>query len=263
VQFRLSGALTTAVLLGNVAYRAGSKIAWNSKLRATGAGRGQFIQHQYRRVGNSKQCAPLAWSPARVDCPMAFIYWNVRLDLHSAVHRSVVWLVFGLLFIILIVRWQFRIERKPEKDLTSFIHLVLRTIIGARLSHCFLRSIVLSQPSGRHPQDLAGRPASHGGSAGVLIAVYLYSGAARSALSLAPGPNRTTASPRCSFVWALLTPKFSGAHQVPWAFVLREFNQPLHRFNSTNPLPICDFRCVAGCINAMAATPRVCYWAYS
>jgi predicted dehydrogenase len=49
--FEYSGALTEAVLLGNVAYRTGKKIDWDSrKLRAKGCPEAeQFIQHQYRK----------------------------------------------------------------------------------------------------------------------------------------------------------------------------------------------------------------------
>jgi predicted dehydrogenase len=48
--FEYSGTLTEAVLLGNVSYRAGRKLQWNSKkLRATDCPEAnQFIQHQYR-----------------------------------------------------------------------------------------------------------------------------------------------------------------------------------------------------------------------
>jgi len=49
--FEYSGALTEAVLLGNVAYRAGCKIEWDSKnLRAKNCpAADEFIQHHYRR----------------------------------------------------------------------------------------------------------------------------------------------------------------------------------------------------------------------
>lgn len=48
--FDYSGALTESVLLGNVAYRTGKKLEWDSKrLRANGCPEaGAFIQHQYR-----------------------------------------------------------------------------------------------------------------------------------------------------------------------------------------------------------------------
>ena len=49
--FEYSGALTEAVLLGNVAFRAGKKLEWNAKqLRATNCPEAdQFIQHHYRK----------------------------------------------------------------------------------------------------------------------------------------------------------------------------------------------------------------------
>jgi predicted dehydrogenase len=49
--FEYSGALTEAVLLGNVTYRVGKKIDWDSKkLRAKGCREAdQYIQHQYRK----------------------------------------------------------------------------------------------------------------------------------------------------------------------------------------------------------------------
>lgn len=48
--FDYAGALTEAVLLGNVAFRAGAKISWDAvNMKAIGnAGADQFIQHQYR-----------------------------------------------------------------------------------------------------------------------------------------------------------------------------------------------------------------------
>jgi len=48
--FEYSGALTEAVLLGNVTYRAGAKIEWDSQsLRAKGCPAAeQFIHHEYR-----------------------------------------------------------------------------------------------------------------------------------------------------------------------------------------------------------------------
>ena len=49
--FNYSGALTEAVLLGNLAYRVGTHINWNSsRLRATGRRQAdEYIQHHYRR----------------------------------------------------------------------------------------------------------------------------------------------------------------------------------------------------------------------
>ena len=49
--FDYSGPLTEAVLLGNVAFRSGKKLEWDSrKLRATGAPEAdQFINYKYRK----------------------------------------------------------------------------------------------------------------------------------------------------------------------------------------------------------------------
>jgi len=48
--FDYSGALAEAVLLGNVAFRAGKKLVWDpKKLRATNCAEAeQFIHHHYR-----------------------------------------------------------------------------------------------------------------------------------------------------------------------------------------------------------------------
>ncbi len=49
--FQYSGALTEAVLVGNLAFRAGAKVEWDSKkLRAKNLPEAdQYIHHQYRR----------------------------------------------------------------------------------------------------------------------------------------------------------------------------------------------------------------------
>src|SRR5262249_49124455 len=135
----------------------------------------------------------------------------------------------------LIVRWQFRIEGKPESDLDHLlIYLVLGTIIGARLGHCLLYEprFYLS-----HPLQILriweGGLASHGGATGVLIALYLY----------------CRRRPNQPFLWLLdrvVVPTALGASlirlgnlfnseilgvptQVPWAFVfVRVSSEPLH-----------------------------------
>jgi len=48
--FQYSGALTEAVLLGNVSYRLGKPFTWEAKdLRASEPDAERFIQHQYRK----------------------------------------------------------------------------------------------------------------------------------------------------------------------------------------------------------------------
>ncbi|HWI59349.1 MAG TPA: prolipoprotein diacylglyceryl transferase, partial [Bacillota bacterium] len=111
---------------------------------------------------------------------MAFIYWNVRPELFHFGPLVVRW--YGLLFAVLfalgyfIVRWQFRLEHKDERGLDNLlVYLVIGTIIGARLGHC-----LFYDPGYyfRHPLEILqvwkGGLASHGGAAGVLLALYFY-----------------------------------------------------------------------------------------
>lgn len=112
---------------------------------------------------------------------MAYIYWSVRPELVTIGPLAVRWygLLFAVLFAIgyLIVRWQFRVEHKPEQDLdTLLVYLVAGTIVGARLGH-----VLFYDPQSylAHPLEILaiwhGGLASHGGAIGVLLAVYLYS----------------------------------------------------------------------------------------
>jgi prolipoprotein diacylglyceryl transferase len=111
---------------------------------------------------------------------IAHLIWNVRPELFQLGPFAVRW--YGLLFALLfwigygIVQWQFRVEGKDEQSLGSLLaHLVTGTIIGARLGHCLFYEpgYYLS-----HPLEILkiweGGLASHGGAAGVLLALYLY-----------------------------------------------------------------------------------------
>jgi phosphatidylglycerol:prolipoprotein diacylglycerol transferase len=111
---------------------------------------------------------------------VAYIYWSVRPELIQLGPFALRWysLFFALLFGIgfLIVRYQFRVEKKNEADLDSLlVYLVVGTIVGARLGHC-----LLYEPDYylRHPLEILevwkGGLASHGGAVGVLLALYLY-----------------------------------------------------------------------------------------
>jgi prolipoprotein diacylglyceryl transferase len=159
----------------------------------------------------------------------AYIYWNVRPEIFQIGPFTVRWygLFFAILFAVgyLIVRWQLRIEHKNERQLdTLLVYLVVGTIVGARLGHC-----LFYEPDYylRHPLQILkvweGGLASHGGAAGVLIALYLF----------------TRSRPEFTYLWLLdriVVPTALGgslirlgnlfnseilgdATHVPWAFV--------------------------------------------
>ncbi len=112
---------------------------------------------------------------------MAFVYWNVDPEIFRLGPFAVRWygLFFAVLFAVgyLLGRWIMRVEGKDVQTLDSLIvYLILGTIIGARLGHCFFY-----EPGYflRHPVEILevwkGGLASHGGALGVLAALYLYS----------------------------------------------------------------------------------------
>jgi len=111
---------------------------------------------------------------------MAYIYWNVSPDILRIGGFSLRW--YGVLFAVLFAlgylmgKWIMRIEHKDERNLDKLlVYLILGTIIGARLGHCFFY-----EPGYylRHPVEILevwkGGLASHGGALGVLAALYLY-----------------------------------------------------------------------------------------
>jgi phosphatidylglycerol---prolipoprotein diacylglyceryl transferase len=111
---------------------------------------------------------------------MAYIYWNVQPEVLKWGPFAVRW--YGLFFALLfwigfgIVRWQFRVEGKGERTLSSLLtYLVVGTIVGARLGHClFYEPVYYLQHPIEIPAIWEGGLASHGGATGVLIALYLY-----------------------------------------------------------------------------------------
>jgi len=111
---------------------------------------------------------------------MAFVYWDVRPVLISLGPVAIRWygLLFAMLFAAgyLITRWQFRTESKGVTLLDDLlVYVAVGTIAGARLGHCLLYepSFYLS-----HPLQILkiweGGLASHGGAAGVLVALWLF-----------------------------------------------------------------------------------------
>ena len=110
----------------------------------------------------------------------SYIYWNVNPELFKIGPLTVRW--YGVLFALafycgfLIVQRMFRMERKKEQDLNSLLlYMVAGAVIGARLGHCFFY-----EPDYyfKHPPEILeiwrGGLASHGGAAGILIAIYFY-----------------------------------------------------------------------------------------
>ncbi len=112
---------------------------------------------------------------------LSYIYWNVRPEAFHLGPLTVRWygILFALAFVFgyLIVSWEFRRENKDLKDLDSLlIYMMVGTVIGARLGH-----VLFYQPGYflHHPVEILeiwkGGLASHGGAAGILIALYFYS----------------------------------------------------------------------------------------
>ena len=112
---------------------------------------------------------------------LSFIHWNMNPDLFSIGPITVRWygLMFALSFIVgySIVERMFKRESQNEKWLDSLLmYIVIATIVGARLGHVFfygwdyysqnLLEIVMVNKGGL---------ASHGGAAGIFIALLIYS----------------------------------------------------------------------------------------
>ncbi|MCX8112116.1 MAG: prolipoprotein diacylglyceryl transferase [Bacteroidia bacterium] len=111
---------------------------------------------------------------------LSYIHWNVSPELISLGPFQVRW--YGLLFAagfligFYIMRYIYRREKRPEKDLDTLLgYLLIGTIVGARLGHCFFYEPVyyLSNPL-EIIKVWEGGLASHGGTIGVFLALYLY-----------------------------------------------------------------------------------------
>lgn len=110
-----------------------------------------------------------------------YILWDVRPQIFNSDTIAVRW--YGLLFAsgFLIGQWIiariFKVEEKPEGDLEwLMIYMVVATIVGARLGHCFFYEPAhfLSNPI-EILYIWKGGLASHGAAIGILTALYLYS----------------------------------------------------------------------------------------
>lgn len=109
-----------------------------------------------------------------------FVTWTVNPNLYSG-FVSVRW--YGLMFAIgFLVGYEivyriFRHEGVPEKWVGSlFIYVVVATVLGARLGHVFFYQwSYYSQHLGEIFKIWEGGLASHGGTLGIMLAVWLYS----------------------------------------------------------------------------------------
>lgn len=109
------------------------------------------------------------------------IEWDVsheiiRLGFISIRYYS---LLFMLSFVIgiYIFHWIYKRENKPKEDLDPLlIYMLLGTVIGARLGHCFFyeAGYYLSHPL-KILKVWEGGLASHGAAVGILLSLYLYS----------------------------------------------------------------------------------------
>lgn len=112
---------------------------------------------------------------------LSFIYWNADPVLFSLGPLSVRWygLAFAIGFFIgyHIVARMFRHEGAPEKWLGILLmYVVVATVIGSRLGHVFFYDWGYYSS---HPSEIfkiwEGGLASHGGTIGNIIAVFLFS----------------------------------------------------------------------------------------
>jgi len=113
--------------------------------------------------------------------PLAVIHWAANPEIIHLGPFRIRWygLLFALGFLLgyRIVLGMYRREGKPTGDLDRMlIYMIVGTIVGARLGHCFFYepAYYLS-----HPAEIVkfwkGGLASHGGAIGIFTAFFLYS----------------------------------------------------------------------------------------
>jgi len=108
------------------------------------------------------------------------INWNVDPDIFQLGPFTIRWygLLFAAGFIIgyQIMMYVFRKEKRNESHLNDLIwYMILGTVIGARLGHCFFYnpSYYLANPL-EILQVWKGGLASHGAAIGILLAIYFF-----------------------------------------------------------------------------------------
>lgn len=112
---------------------------------------------------------------------MRYFQWNADPILFSYGNITIGW--YGLLFAtgfylgFHLMRWVYKRDNKPLASLdVLFIYMVLGAVIGARLGHCLFYdpAYYLANPL-QILKIWEGGLASHGGTVGMLVAVYVYS----------------------------------------------------------------------------------------
>ncbi len=111
---------------------------------------------------------------------MEYFVWSVDPIAFSVGSVRVFW--YGILFATAILsglqymKWVYKKEGKDEEELESmFLYIVIGIVVGARLGHCFFYdpSYYLANPW-KIIAVWEGGLASHGGGAGVILALWLY-----------------------------------------------------------------------------------------
>ena len=111
---------------------------------------------------------------------MEYFTWDISPILFSAGNFSIAW--YGLLFAtgfflgFQIMRWVYQREGKTAQSLDRiFVYMVLGAVFGARLGHCLFYdpAYYLANPLSIL-KIWEGGLASHGGTVGMLLAMYVY-----------------------------------------------------------------------------------------
>ncbi len=111
----------------------------------------------------------------------AYLSWDMNPVLLSLGSLQIRWygLMFALAFLsgYQLIQWVYKREGKPLQDLDYlFLYMVVGTIVGARLGHCFFYRPVYFL---HHPLEILmiwrGGLASHGAAIGILTSLYIYS----------------------------------------------------------------------------------------
>ncbi|WP_165021379.1 MULTISPECIES: prolipoprotein diacylglyceryl transferase [unclassified Dysgonomonas] len=112
---------------------------------------------------------------------LSFITWDIDPEAFNLLGREVRWYgicwAIGVLCTSMVVQKIFQKEKHPEKWFDSlFLYVVIGLLVGARLGHCLAYSpeYYLSNPLEIF-KVWEGGLASHGGAAGMALAVWIHS----------------------------------------------------------------------------------------